>query len=153
MGIALDIIRQSEVDDVSQVVYIQSASSHICCHKQLSKVVAELLHRKVALLLTQVAMQRFGIIAVLDKFIGHLLSLNLCATEDDGKNAWIVVYDAFQRQILILGVHHIIYVVNALRTLVAATHNNLFIVVQIVLSHTFYFLAHGGREHQRVMLF
>ena len=94
MGIVLDIIRQSEVDDVCQIIHIQSSCSHIGSHQQLRQVVAEFLHRQVALLLTQVTMQRLGIIAVLDEFVGNLLCLDLGATEDDGKDTRIVVYDA-----------------------------------------------------------
>ena len=95
MRVVLDIIRQSEVDDVSQIVHIQSSCSHIGSHQQLCQMIAELLHRKVSLLLTQVAMQRLGIIAILDEFVGNLLRLDLGATEDDGKNTRIVVYDTF----------------------------------------------------------
>ena len=43
--------------------------------------------------------------------------------------------------------------VHILCTLVTAAHHDFLIVVQILLSHTFHLLAHGGREHQRVMLF
>ena len=115
-------------------------------------MVTELLHRQVALLLTKVAMQRLGVIAIFYEFIGHLLCLHLGTTEDDGKDTWIVVYYAFQRQILILGVHHIIDVVHTLCALVAATYHYLLIVVQILLCHTLHLFTHGGREHQRVMI-
>ena len=152
MGIALDIIRQSEVDYVCQIVYVQTTRSHICSHQQLNKVVTELLHRQVTLLLTKVAMQRLGVIAIFYEFIGHLLCLHLGTTEDDGKYTWIVVYYAFQRQILILGVHHIIDVIHTLCALVAATYHYLLIVVQILLCHTLHLFTHGGREHQRVMI-
>ena len=115
-------------------------------------MVAELLHRLVALLLVQVAMQRLGIIAVLNQLVGHLLCLYLGATEDNGKDAWIEVNDTFQRQVFILGVHHIIDVVYALGALVAAAYYYLFVVVQILLGHTLHLFAHSGREHQRVMI-
>ena len=152
MGVALDVIRQSEVNHVCQVVNVQSACSHIGSYQQLCQVVAELLHRLVALLLVQVAMQRLGIVAVLNQLVGHLLCLYLGATEDNGKDAWIEVYDTFQRQIFILGVHHIVNVVYALGALVAAAYYYLFVVVQILLSYTLHLFAHSGREHQRVMI-
>ena len=56
-------------------------------------------------------------------------------------------------EIFVLGVHHIINVVNALSTLVAASYNNLLIVVQILLGYALNFLTHSGREHQRMMIF
>ena len=152
MGIVLNIIRQSEVDDMRQIIHIQSACRHISSHQQLRQVVTELLHRQVALLLTQVAVQRFGIITVFDEFVGNLLRLDLRATEDDGEDARIVVYDAFQGEILVLGVHQIIDVVHVLCTLVTAAHHNLLIVVQVFLGHTLHFLTHRGREHQCVMI-
>ena len=97
-------------------------------------------------------MQRLGVVAVLYQFVGHLLRFQLSAAEDNRKNAWIVIYNAFQRQIFILGIHHVIDGVNALGALVAATHNYLFVVVQILFGYTLYLFAHSGREHQRVMI-
>ena len=152
MGVVLDIVGQSEVDDMRQIVHIQSACSDICCHKQLRQVVTELLHRQVALLLRKVAMQRLRIITVFDEFVGNLLRLNLRATEYDGEDTGIIINDAFQRQILILGVHHIIDMVHVFGPFVTAAHHDFLIVVQIFLSHALHLLAHRGREHQRVML-
>ena len=51
VGIVLDVVGQSIVDDVRQVVDIQTTRCHICCHQQLYGVLAELLHGQVALLL------------------------------------------------------------------------------------------------------
>ena len=63
-------------------------------------------------------MECLGVISVLYKLVCHLLCLHLGAAEDDAIDAWEVVHHAFQRQILILGVDHIIYMVHVLRTLV-----------------------------------
>jgi len=38
-------------------------------------MLAELLHRQVALLLREVAVQRLGVVAVAYQFVGHLLRL------------------------------------------------------------------------------
>ena len=51
------IIRHSIVDNMGKVINIKSAGSHISSYKKLGKVVAELLHRKVTLLLAKVAMK------------------------------------------------------------------------------------------------
>ena len=82
-------------------------------------MVAELLHRQVALLLREIAVQRLSVIAVLDKFVGNLLRLDLRTAEDDGEDAGIVVHDAFEGEILVLGVHQIIDMVHVLCTLIA----------------------------------
>ena len=92
-------------------------------------MVAELLHGQVALLLTEITMQRLGIIAVLDEFVGNLLCFQFCATEDDGEDTWIEIDDTLQCQVFVLSVHHIIYMVNVLSTLVTTTHHNLLVVM------------------------
>ena len=98
-------------------------------------------------------MQRFSVVAVLDEFVGHLLCLNLRTTEDDGEDAGIVVNDALQCQVFVFGIHHIIYMVYVLGTLVAAAHHNFLVVVQIALGNALYLLTHGGREEQCVAVF
>ena len=56
MSIILDIIGQSEVYHMSKVIHIKTSCCHVCCHKQLGKMLAELLHRKVSLGLGEVSM-------------------------------------------------------------------------------------------------
>ena len=150
--IVLDVIRQSEVDHMRQIVHIETSCCHIRCHQQLRQVLTELLHRQVTLWLREVAMQRLSVIAVTDQFVGYLLRLDLRATEDDGKDLGIIVHDSFQRQILVLRTHQIIDVVHVLCALVAATDNNLLIVVQVFLCHLFHLPAHRRREHQRTVV-
>ena len=119
VGVVLDVFGQTEVDDVRQVVDVQSACCHVGGHEQLRQVLAELLHREVALLLREVAVQGLGVVAVLDELVGYLLRLYLRAAEDDGKDARVVVDDTLQRQVFILGVDHIIDMVDVLGTLVS----------------------------------
>ena len=74
-------------------------------------------------------MQRLRIITVFDEFVGNLLRLNLRATEDDGEDTGIIIDDAFQRQILILGVHHIIDMIHVFGPFVTTAHDDFLIVV------------------------
>ena len=152
MGIILNIIGQSEVYHMSEVIHIKASCCYVCCHKQLGKMLAELLHRKVSLGLREVSMQRLCIISVLDKLICNLLGLNLCATEDDSKNTRIVVDNTLKCQILVLRIHHIIDMVHVLSTFITATNNNLLIVMQIFLCYLLYLTTHRGREHQSAMV-
>src|SRR5574344_148341 len=71
--ITLDIIWQTEVDDMSKIVHIQSTGCHVGSDQQLRKMLTKLLHGQVALLLRQVTMQRLCIITIMYQFIGHLL--------------------------------------------------------------------------------
>ena len=152
VGIVLDVVGQPEVDHVRQVVHVEATGSHVRCHEQLRQMLAELLHRQVALGLREVAVQRLGIVAVADELVGHLLRLHLGAAEDDGEDAGVVVHDALQGEVLVLGVHHIIDVVHVLGPFVARAHHDLLVVVQVVLGDTLHLTAHRGREHQGVML-
>ena len=152
VSVVLDVVGQSEVDDVRQVVDVKAASSHIGSHKQLSEVLAELLHGLVALLLREVAVQRLGVVAVLDQLVGYLLRLQLRAAEDDGENLGEVVHDTLQRQVLVLRMHHIIDVVHILGTLIARAHDDGLVILQVMLGHLLHLTAHRGREHQRGVL-
>ena len=49
--VALDVVGQTIVDDVCQVVHVQSACCHVGSHEELCEVLAKLLHGEVALLL------------------------------------------------------------------------------------------------------
>ena len=113
-------------------------------------MLAELLHGYVALLLREVAVQRLGVVSVAYEFVGYFLRFRLGTAEDDAVYARIEVDDALQGKILVLGVHHIIYVVDVLGTLVARSHYNLLVVVQIVESDALDVLAHSSREQECV---
>ena len=52
VGVAFDVVWQSVVNNMRQVVNVQSTCGHIGGHQELHVVVAELLHGEVALLLT-----------------------------------------------------------------------------------------------------
>ena len=115
-------------------------------------MLTELGHGQVALLLREVAVKALGIVAVANQQVGHLLCFHFRATENDGKDTRIIVYDALQRGIFILGIHHIIYMVDVLGALVARTHHDLLRVVQEVLGYLLNLATHGCREEQRVTL-
>ena len=153
MGVVLNVGRQSVVDDVGQVVHVESACSHVGGHEQLCEVLAELLHGQVALLLREVSVQCLGVVSVLDEHVGHLLRLQFGPAEDDGEDFGVVVHNALQGEVLVLCLHHIVDMVHVFCPLVAAAYDYLFVVVQILFCYSFYLAAHRGREHQRGVLF
>ena len=95
VGIAFGIIGQSVVDDMGQVVHIQSACGNVCGNQQLQVADAELLHHGIALCLAQFAVQRVGVVAFLHQLVGYLLRLLAGAAEDDAVYLRIVVYNTF----------------------------------------------------------
>ena len=153
VGVACHIIRQTIVDNVSQILYVQTTGSHIGSHQELNGMVAELLHGEVTLLLTQVAVQRLCIITILNQLICNILSLQFGAAEDNCKDAWIEIHHALQGEILVLGIYQIVDVVYMLSTLVARTHYDFLVVVQVVEGNLLDVLAHGSREEQSVSIF
>ena len=92
MGVTCHIVRQTVVDNVSQIIYVQTTGSHIGSHQELNGMVAELLHGEVTLLLTQVAVQCLCIITILNQLICNILSLQLGAAEDNRKDARIEIH-------------------------------------------------------------
>ena len=151
--VACHIIRQTVVDNVSQIIYVQTTGSHIGSHEELNGMVAELLHGEVTLLLTQVAVQRLCIITILNQLICNILSLQLSAAEDNCKDAWIEIHHTLQGEILVLGIYQIVDVVYMLSTLVARTHYDFLVVVQVVEGNLLDVLAHGSREEQSISIF
>ena len=152
VGVASHIIRQTVVDNVSQILYVQTTGSHIGSHQELNGMVAELLHGEVTLLLTQVAVQRLCIITILNQLICNILSLQLGAAENNRKDAWIEIHHTLQGEILVLGIYQIVDVVYMLCTLVARTHYDFLVVVQVVECNLLDVLAHGSREEQSVSI-
>ena len=153
MRIAFYVVGQSEVDYVCQVVNVKSACSHVCCHKKLGQMLAELLHRQVTLLLAEVAVEALCVVSVVYQLVGNLLCLELCAAEDDTEYLRVKIHYSFQCQVFVLGIHKIVYMVYVLSALVAAAHHNLLILTQITLRYLLYLLAHGGREEKGVAVF
>ena len=152
VSVALNVVGQSVVDNVRQIVHVQTASSYVGCHKQLNGMLAELLHRQVALRLAQVAMKRLGIIAVANQVIGHLLRLHTRPTEHYSIDTRIIVHHTLQCRIFIARLHHVVDMIDLLGPLITGTDNNFFMVVEIVLCNLFHLFAHRGREQQRVSL-
>ena len=150
VDIILNVVGHSVVDDMREVVNVKTARSHVGGHEQLRQMLAELLHREVALLLREVSVQRLRVVTVLYQFVGYILSLHLCAAEYDGEDARMEVHYSLQREILVLCAHHVVYVVHVLCALVAASHHNFLRVVQVGSRYLLYLLAHRGGEEQRV---
>ena len=74
---AFRIIGQAVVDDVGEVVDVQSACGNVGSHQQLQVAYAEFLHDGIALRLAQFTVQRVGIVTFLHQFVGNFLSF-LC---------------------------------------------------------------------------
>ena len=151
--VILDVVRHTVIDDVRQVLHIESSRRHVGSHEELYAVLAEFLHRQVTLLLRKVAMQRVGIVTILYELIGHFLRLHARAAEDDGINLGIIIHNTLQGQVFVLGMHHIIHVVHRFRPLVARAYHDFLGFAQVLLRDTLYLTAHRGREEQCVMVF
>ena len=121
-------------------------------HQELRTVLAELLHRQVALGLCQVTVEGLGIVAVTDEVVGHLLGLQSGTAEDDGIDAGIIVDNALEGNIFVLGLDEIIDVVYMLRPFVARANDNLLVVVEITFGNPFNFRPHGGGEEEGVSI-
>ena len=142
--ISLVVAGQSVVYHVCEVVDIESSCCHVGSDEQLGDMCAKLLHGEVALLLCQIAVQRFGVVSVAYELVGNLLCLCLCAAEDDGIDARVVVDDAFQSEVFVGRSDKVLEVVYIFSPFVAAAHHYLFGFVQVVLRYLLHLPAHGG---------
>ena len=138
------IVGQAVVDYVGQIVHVKTACCHVGGNEQLQGAFAEFLHHRVALHLRQVAVEGIDIVAVGNQIVGNLLSLAPGAAEDDSVDVGIGVGDTLEGKILVLGVHHIIYVAHILRALVACAYYKLLRVVHVVFRYFGDLVGHGG---------
>ena len=152
MGIYLDVVGQTIVDDVCQVIDIQSTCCHISGDKQLQMTGAELSHHQVALLLRKVAMQCVAVVTFVHQVLGYLLCLKFGATEDDAIDARIEIHNALQGSIFVLGMHKIIHVVHVGCTLILVADGDLYGIVHIVLCNLCNCLRYSGAKEHRSML-
>ena len=89
-------------------------------------------------------MQTLGVISVVNQFVGNLLSLKFCAAEDDTEYLGVEIYYTFEGEILVLGMHHIINMVDILSTLIAASHHNFLVFAQVALGYALNLATHRG---------
>ena len=106
---------------------------------------AELLHHVVALRLAQFAVQRVGVVAVLYQFVGDLLRLFAGTAEDDAVDVRVEVGDAFQSQVLVACLYHIIDI-----AFVLVADHDLLRILHVLLRDVGDLFRHGGREEQHV---
>ena len=111
---------------------------------------AELLHHVVALRLAQFAVQRVGVVAVLYQFVGDLLRLFAGTAEDDAVDVRVEVGDAFQSQVLVACLYHIIDIADVLVSFVLVADHDLLRILHVLLRDVGDLFRHGGREEQHV---
>ena len=150
--VGFNIFRKSVVDDVGEVIDIESACGDIGCHEQLEVSQAEFLHHGVALLLREVAVQRVGIVAVFYQRVGNLLRFAACAAEYDAVDIGIVVGNAFEGEVFVFGVGEVVDVLHVCRPFVFAADDDFARRVHIVFGDAFYLRRHGCREKQHLPL-
>ena len=95
-------------------------------------------------------MQRVGIISIRNQRIGHLLRLAPSAAEHYPVNRRRIVRHTLQRGILILRMHHIIYVLHRVGAFVSRANHNLLMVKHILPRNSCSLSRHRGREHQHL---
>ena len=119
MGVTFYVVGQTVIYDVCKLVNVESSRRNIGCHKKLNPLLAELLHCKVALSLRQFAVEGFGIISVLNEFVGNLLRFHSGTAENNSIYLWLIINNAFQSRIFVACMNKIVFVVHFLRSLIA----------------------------------
>ena len=94
--VGIDIVWKVIVDDMCQIVDVETACRHVGGYQNLSESLTEMVHHEVALCLRQVAVKRCSVISVVDEVVGNFLCLKLSAAENDAVNRRVVVDEAFQ---------------------------------------------------------
>ena len=150
--VVFHVVGQAVVDYVREVFHVESARRHVGSHEELRAVLAELLHREVALRLREIAVEGFGVVAVADQEVCDFLRFHAGAAKHDGIDARVVVHDTLECQILVAGVDEVVNMIDVLRPLVARADHDFLVIFEVTLGDALYFLAHSGGEEQRVAL-
>ena len=153
MGIDGRVVRQTVVDDVSEVVDIESAGCDVCSDEHRHHTVAELLHHDVSLLLRKITVKGLGIVTVSDKFIGHFLCVAASAAEDNRIYIRRIVGDTFQRKIFIAGVDHIVDMFDVCRAFIACADDDFLGVFHEAFGDTADLGRHCRREQKHLSVF
>ena len=125
VGIYSRVVGETIVDHMGEVVHVKTSGSHVGGYQELGDMVAEFLHREVALRLREVAVQTVGIVAVIDKMVGHLLRLLTGAAEDNAVYIGIIIGDTLEGQIFVVSLHHIVDMAHIVGGLIAVAGHKL----------------------------
>ena len=98
-------------------------------------------------------MQCVGVVSVMYQVVGHLLCVASGAAEDDGVYVGAVVGDAFEGEIFVARVDHIVDMPHVRRPLVAGAYHELHRIVHVVFRDLGYLRGHGSREKQHLAVF
>ncbi len=150
MGVDGGVVGQAVVDDVGEVVDVESAGRHVGGHEYGDHAVAEFLHHYVALLLGEVAVEGFGVVAVADEVVGYLLGVAAGAAEDYGVDVGRVVDHALEGQIFVAGVDHVVDVAHVFCSFVAGSDHEFLVVFHVALGNLEDVRRHCGGEEQHL---
>ena len=106
------IIGKIKVNHVRKVIHIQPPCGHIRGDQNLQLTVPKSSHHLIPLHLGQIPVEGIRIIAVVHKLIGYLFRLTAGPAKNDTIDPRININDAFYHFVAILGIHHIIDVLD-----------------------------------------
>ena len=99
--------RHVVVDDVGEVVDIETTSGHVGGHQQVGDSTAQAAHHLVALLLVQTAVQSLGPVATAVHRLGQLVNLHTGSAEHQRRLGRLDVENPAERSRLVCPVHHV----------------------------------------------
>ncbi|CDD48686.1 unknown [Bacteroides sp. CAG:875] len=78
-----------------QIIHIQPTGCYIGRHQQLQMTLTKFLHHQITLSLTELTMQRIGVVTILNQFISNFLRFLSGPAKDNAINLGIKVYNPF----------------------------------------------------------
>ena len=97
-------------------------------------------------------MEGVGVVAVGDELVGDLLGVAARTAEDDGVDVGVVVGYAFESQIFVFGIDHVVDVADVLGALVTGANHHLLRLVHEPAGYVLDLTRHGGAEQQHAAL-
>ena len=146
MGVDGRVIGQMVVNDVGDVLNIQAARGNIGGHENADSLVAELAHHRVALGLGEVAVEGFGVDAIVHQRLAQLLGVGPRAAEDQAIHFGNEVDNPPQGAVAILLGHGVGVVLDIGLGHIARADGNLQGLVDVAPGDGFNFRRHRSRE-------
>ncbi len=153
MYIILIILRNIIVKHCFNIIYINTASSHICRNQDIRLAVSEALHHAVTLRLIHVTMKSLGKISSALEYLCQLIHLTLCVAEHKGKLWLIVIQKAREHFNFILPLNIKIILLNLrYRQFFFHNLNHLCVRLLVILGDFKNFTRHGCGEQNGLTL-
>ena len=145
-------MRNIVVNDMRNALHVEPARRHIGGHQNIEMTFPEPVHRRLALLLGDIAVERRGCITARFELVGQLFRRRFGAHKHNHAIKRFGFQNAGQCIHLVASADHPVTLANRFRRLLLHLDGHLFGMIQMLLGNFANHRRHGGREQRDLTL-